>query len=125
MGIIHTGDGAGVSSTNSLPVTFGYTADSFSDTAVWPDSFTANRQVKGATTDKSIYITDIIISSVLTNTVTILDSGGTTLVRVTLAANTPFTKSWNTPKKVTVSLAVNVRTSVQAETTVSLDGFVK
>ena len=109
-----------------LPVTAGYDTDlAINTSTVVNNAYTAAVSVYGGTSGKSIYITDLIISSGTALRADIQDSTGTVLLSVYLAANTPFEHSFVTPKPITAGSDLMLKTSVQGNVAISVDGLVR
>lgn len=124
--IIYDQDVNAIDLTNPLPVTGGYnSSDSFSTTTTSPDATTA-QVVKTATSGKSIYVTDIIISTSAARNIQLEDGDGTVLMYpIYLASNGQFTFSFNTALKVTQSKSLRFKASTSGGTvTVTATGFV-
>ena len=110
---------------NPLPVVGGYDTDkSYSTTTTSPDARVA-QQIKAATSDQSIYITDLVISTSAAKWVQIEDGDGTVLMYpMYLAADTTKPISFSTPLQVTESKALNFKASVSGVVTVTTTGYV-
>ena len=124
--IIYDNNAVAISASNPLSVrVIGYnSSDSFSTTYTTADGTTA-QTIKAATTDKSIYITDILFSSGTTMTFLLQDGSGTAvLYPVYTTANYPYDKTFSTPIKVTVSKALQIKTSAGGTFTLTFSGYV-
>jgi len=125
MGILYKEDASAVSDTNPLPVRFGRDSGVDFNSTIHTPNATVATQVQAATSGKSIYVTDVVISSSSAMNVQLQDSDSTAVMeQVYLAANTPFTKTFSTPLLVTASKALNVLSSIAAPLSVTVSGFV-
>lgn len=123
--IIHDGNGTLISSTNPLHVQPGRNnSDSFSIAMTSPNATTA-KQVQAATSGKSIYITDIVVSTEAAMTVNLNDSDGTPVIQnLYFPATSIFGKTFETPIRVTSGKALNVKTSLAAGISVTASGYI-
>lgn len=123
--IVNDENGNAIKETNPLPVSFGYnSSDGFGETITSPNATTAT-QVKAATSGKSIYVTDLIISVQDETEVRLQDSDGTVVVQTLYLPDTSvFSKSFSTALPITASKALNVVTSVATPISVTITGFV-
>lgn len=91
-------------------------------------SNTTPQQVKVGTSGKSVYITDISISTDITQSVQIQDNNSTPEIlipRKFLPANSAWLKSYITPKQVAPGKDINVVTSGSANSvTVEINGYI-
>ncbi len=121
--IIHDNNAQPIGTTNPLPVQAARNSISFDAYAYTDNAVDQVLQIRAATTDKSIYVTDIVISSSTAMRVDIKDSDGTTKLTVFLAANTPFIKPFNTPLELTISTALVASASLQAPLAITVAGY--
>lgn len=125
MTVIHDNNANPIQLSNPLPVRFGYdSSDAFNLNATAVNATTAVK-IKDATSGKSIYITDVVISSEQAGNVSLVDEDGTVIIGpLYVAANSNLPMSFSTAKKVVVSKALMVKTGTSIHITVSVDGYV-
>ena len=125
--IIYDQDVKAIDLTNPLPVVNGYNAnDSFNATLSTPDARTA-QVIKTATSGKSIYVTDLVISAAVADNIRIQDSTATAVVHMSpiyLEAGTSIAINFSTPLKITASKDLKVKATVVGNVTVTATGFV-
>lgn len=101
----------------------GRRVDAF-DTGVETADATTAVAVKAAVTNKSIYITDIVISGDTAGWVKIQDTDGTVIIRKKyFPANFTWSKSYHTAKKVVNGKGVNVICENAGNLSVDIDGY--
>ena len=127
--IIYTSDSKGILSvgeTNPLPVTFAKeTTNGYSSTFFTDNAATSPVKVKDLSAGKSIYITDLIISSDIAMDVELQDSDGTVIMQeVHLSANSPFNHTFGSSLEVTESKALMAKSSVAGDLTITITGNV-
>ena len=117
-------DTSAVGNTNPLPVQNYRDSDSF-DVAFSSENAVSGNIVKTATSGKSIYITDLIISSQHAGQVWLQDSDGTMVTKIFyMAANGNISHTWNTPKKVVASKNLLVKTTGNMHFTLDIAGYI-
>lgn len=124
--LIHDDNANPIKSTNALPVSTGYNSDDGFNATVTGSTTTSAQTLRAATSGKSIYITDLIISSSVARQVNLEDSDGTMMMhQISLAANSTLNHSFSSPLKITESKALNYRISKTGGVlTITVCGFV-
>lgn len=88
---------------------------------------TAAAELQALSSGKSIYLTDIIISTDTAMNIKVQDSAGTPVVLIGplyLPASGTFSKTFDTPLKTTISKALNVIASVSGNISVTASGYI-
>lgn len=101
-------------------------ADAFQAILTSADASTA-AQIKSGTSAKSIYITDIVVSTDTAMNVKIQDNAGTPVVAfgpLYLPANSVWSKSLETPYKVATAADLNFKASVSGNISCAVTGYV-
>lgn len=125
MSTIHRDDSKPVGYDYPLPVIIsGESGNSFSANLV-TNNATTPILVKQATASKTMYLTDIILSSSAANRVDLRDVDGTVIFTVYLGASSPFQKTFTTPKEVTAGKNLLVKSATAVNLAVSVDGYIK
>ena len=125
--VIYKSDSDGVTAIgnkNPLPVTSAYDSSISFSQQFHSENATAGSVVKAATSGKSIYITDIIVSAGQAGEVWLKDSSGTIFGPVYLAANGNLTKSFSTPVVVTEGSGLTVQTDGAIHISLQVNGYV-
>jgi hypothetical protein len=114
-----------IGNSNPLPVFSAYdTSISFNVSEHYTNALNAVI-VKQATDSKSIYLTDVTISTGQASWVQLLDVDGTIVLnKIYMAANQTVNVVFATPKKVTVSKNLMVKSGSQVYLTIDANGYV-
>lgn len=116
---------SGVETDNILALP-GRRADAFQVRITTADATTAVA-VKALTASKSIYITDVVISTDTAMNIRLQDGAGSPVVLVGalyMPASSVWSKTFQTPIKVAVATALNVLASLAGNVSVTITGYV-
>lgn len=124
MTLIHDDNANPINNTNPLPVSNGYdSSNSFSVTVTSPDARNA-QVIQAASSGKSIYLTDIVISTAVNKNVLLEDTSAAAVMNpIYLTANQPFEHSFNTPLQVTSGRGLNYKANISGTVTITASGF--